>query len=126
MRTGKDKCALCNPPSGILCMLCATCVGKSPVGCTRARICKRLWSPGIDSGESTPPGYVAWRAGTINMVAVPARQAGNRFLGSLKDLQIPVQYTISTKHMLVCGKYSAVPFLRFSSCVHAPEPNSHQ
>ncbi len=55
----------------------------------RARICGRLWSPGIDSEESTPPGYVAWRAGTKNRVAVPARQAGNRFLGSLKDLQIP-------------------------------------
>ncbi len=26
---------------------------------TRARICKRLWSPGIDSEESTPPTYVA-------------------------------------------------------------------
>jgi hypothetical protein len=54
-----------------------------------ARICKRLWSPGIDSEESTPPGYVAWRAGTTNRVAVPARQAGNRFLGSLKHLQRP-------------------------------------
>ncbi len=42
----------------------------------RARICKRLWSPGIDSEESTPPGYVVWQAGTTNRVAVPARQAG--------------------------------------------------
>jgi hypothetical protein len=25
----------------------------------RARICKRLWSPGIDSEESVPPSYVA-------------------------------------------------------------------
>ncbi len=41
-----------------------------------ARICKRLWSPGIDSEESTAPGYVVWRAGTTNRVAVPARQAG--------------------------------------------------
>jgi hypothetical protein len=37
---------------------------------------------------SIPPAYVAWRAGTINKVAVPTRQAGNRFLGSLKGLQI--------------------------------------
>ncbi len=41
-----------------------------------ASICKRLRSPGIDSEKSTPPGYVAWRAGTTNRVAVPARQAG--------------------------------------------------
>ena len=30
----------------------------------RARICKRLWSPGIDSEESISPTYVAGRAGT--------------------------------------------------------------
>jgi hypothetical protein len=42
----------------------------------RARICKSLWSPGIDSEESTPPAYLAWRAGTTNMVIVPACQAG--------------------------------------------------
>ncbi len=28
--------------------------------------------------------HVAWQAGTANRVVVPARQAGNRFLGSLK------------------------------------------
>jgi hypothetical protein len=28
----------------------------------RARICKRLWSPGIDFEESISPAYVAWRA----------------------------------------------------------------
>ncbi len=32
--------------------------------------------------------YVALRAGTPNRVVVPSRQAGNRFLGSLKGLQI--------------------------------------
>jgi hypothetical protein len=51
---------------------------------TRARICKRLRSPGIDSEKSIPLDYVAWRAGTTNRVVVPARQAGNRFRGSLK------------------------------------------
>jgi hypothetical protein len=30
----------------------------------------------MDSEESTPRGYVVWRAGTTNRVAVPARQAG--------------------------------------------------
>jgi hypothetical protein len=32
--------------------------------------------------------YVAWRASTSTRVVVPARQAENRFLGSLKGLQI--------------------------------------
>ncbi len=35
-----------------------------------------------------PPAYAAWRACTSNRVVVPARQAGNRFLGSLKGLQV--------------------------------------
>ncbi len=35
-----------------------------------------------------PPAYVAWRAGTTYRVVVSAREAGNRFLDSLKDLQI--------------------------------------
>ncbi len=59
----------------------------------RARICKRIRSSGIDSEESIPVAYVAWRAGITNMVVVPARQAGNRFLGSLQDLQIRAQAT---------------------------------
>jgi hypothetical protein len=50
--------------------------------------CKRLRSLGIDSEGSIPPAYVAWQAGTTNRVVVPARQAGNRYLGSLKGLQI--------------------------------------
>ncbi len=53
-----------------------------------ARIWKRLRSPGIDSRESIPLTYVAWLVCTSNRVIVPARQAGNRFLGSLKGLQI--------------------------------------
>ncbi len=54
----------------------------------RDRICKRLRNPGIDSEESILPAYGAWRAGTTNKVVVPARQAGNQFLDSLKGLQI--------------------------------------
>ncbi len=73
-------------------------VGKGlPYRPARARIWKGLRSPGIDFEESIPesipPTYVAWRAGTINRVAVPARQTGNRFLGSLKGLQIRAQNT---------------------------------
>jgi hypothetical protein len=50
----------------------------------RARICKRLRSPGIHSEDSIPPAYVAWRSGKTNRVVAPTCQAGNRFLGSLK------------------------------------------
>ncbi len=60
----------------------------------RARICKRLRRPGIDSEDSIPPAYVAWRAGTTNKVIVPARQAENRFLGSTKGLQIRAECVI--------------------------------
>ncbi len=40
----------------------------------RARIFKLLRSPEIDSKESIPPAYVAWRAGskTLFLLAVPA------------------------------------------------------
>jgi hypothetical protein len=55
---------------------------------SRARICKHIRSPGIDSDESIPPAHVAWRGGTTNMIVGPARQAGNRFLGSLEGLQM--------------------------------------
>jgi hypothetical protein len=47
---------------------------------------------GIDFASLVP-----WRAGTKNRVVVPARQAGNRFLVSLKGLQIPAQYTVPYK-----------------------------
>jgi hypothetical protein len=49
----------------------------------RARICKRLWSPGIDcaSLSSLAGQYDKWGF-------VPARQAENRYMFSLKDLQI--------------------------------------
>jgi hypothetical protein len=46
--------------------------------------------------ESIPPHYVARGAATTNRVVVPARQAGNRFLGSLKGLQIQAQGVIVT------------------------------
>ncbi len=53
----------------------------------------------IDSEEAIPPDYVARRAGTSNRVVVPARQAENRFLGSLKDLQIRAQASKRSKTM---------------------------
>ncbi len=48
-----------------------------------ARICKCLRSPGIDSKESIPPAYVAWRAGTSNRVVVPARPCWESIPGLL-------------------------------------------
>jgi hypothetical protein len=58
-----------------------------------AHICKSLRRPGIDSEDSIPPAYATWRAGTTNSVVVPARQAGNRFLGSIIGLQIRARAT---------------------------------
>ncbi len=42
-----------------------------------------LGSPGIDSKESTPPAYVAWRASTIDNPIPP------RFLAPIDFLKIP-------------------------------------
>ncbi len=55
---------------------------------TWARICKRLRSPGFDFKKSIQPAFVARRAWSSNKVSIQARQVGNRFLGSLKVLQI--------------------------------------
>ncbi len=68
----------------------------------RARNCRRLSSQGIESKESIPSSHSDWRAGTSNRVVVPVRhrQAGNRFSGSLKGIQIWAQaiwpYCMST------------------------------
>jgi hypothetical protein len=71
-----------------------------------ARICKRLGSPRIDFEDLIPPAYVALRAGTTNRTVVPARQAGNRFLGSLKGLEIRAlaQATIQSIPLVVTIK----------------------
>jgi hypothetical protein len=44
-----------------------------------------------------PLAYVPWRAGTTYRVVVPVRQAGNRFLGFLKGLQIRALERSSSK-----------------------------
>jgi hypothetical protein len=64
------------------------CGNPPPTHVHQSRISKRLRSPGIESEEAIPPAYVAWRGGTSNRVVITARKAGNRFLGSLKGLQI--------------------------------------
>ncbi len=76
---------------------------------SRARICN-LWSPGIDSEESISPAYGAWRASTTNRVIVPVSQAGNRFLGSLKGLQIRAQTSLKNtngRHKQRSGQHSS-------------------
>jgi hypothetical protein len=60
-------------------------------GYFRVSICKLLRNPGIDSGEPIPPVYVS--GGPVRQIGLsylPARLE-NRFLGSLKGLQIRVQ-----------------------------------
>ncbi len=42
--------------------------GSSIVLLSRAQICERLRGPGIDSKESIPPVYEAWRVSPINRV----------------------------------------------------------
>jgi hypothetical protein len=50
----------------------------------------------MDSKESILSAYVALRAGTSNRNVVPARRAGNRFMGSFKSLQIQAQANMQT------------------------------
>jgi hypothetical protein len=48
-----------------MCLFTSSSFPGNPVN--RAGIFKLLRSPGIDSKESIPPGYVAWRAGTTTL-----------------------------------------------------------
>ncbi len=70
----------------------------------RARTCNCLRSRGIDSNRFRQPMsyvYVALRSDTSNKVVVPpARQAGNRFLGSFKSLQIWALVAVSQWKLL--------------------------
>jgi hypothetical protein len=50
-----------------------------------------------------PPAYVAWRPGKTNRVVIPARQAGNRFLGSLEGLQIQALVPIGASFKFLLG-----------------------
>ncbi len=51
---------------------------------TRARICKRLRSPEIDSDESIPPAYVAWRADMTNKLTYTGPPGWESIPGLLK------------------------------------------
>jgi hypothetical protein len=80
-------------------------VDSSLMGTDRARTFRLLKSPGIDSKESIPPVYVAWRAGTaicsylvpspIDCLKIPAMYDNpipTRFLATIDCLKIPVLY----------------------------------
>jgi hypothetical protein len=69
-----------------------------------ARICKRLRRPGIDSVESTPPAYVAWRTGIARYRYDKNLVVGiDSWAGSLKGLQIRAQRPVSmTKCNVMC------------------------
>ncbi len=69
--------------------------------------------------ESIPPAYEAWRASTRDRVVVLARQAGNRFLESSKDLEIrPLVYLNKTgmkDDRSWSGIFHGILFLLFKS-----------
>ena len=73
---------------------------------------KLLRSPGIDSEKSISPAHVAWRASTTNRVVVPDRQAGNRFRGSLKGLQIRALFSSSQAHSIIMMTLPHLFYLR--------------
>ncbi len=87
---------------------------------SRDRIGKRLRGPGIDSIESIPPAYVAWRDGTLHWADVTAPQAGNRFLDYLKGLQIRAQSYISSNLFLAMNKVDANQFYLIQLMVTYP------
>jgi hypothetical protein len=69
----------------------------------RARICKRLRNPG---NRFRQPMWLGAPVRQIGLSFVPARQAGNRFLGSLKGLQIQALAS-PTVHQKTVGTVSA-------------------
>ncbi len=81
----------------------------------RARIFKLLRSAGIDSTESIPPAYVAWRAGTSTH-CIPTR-----FLAPTDCLKIPAQLKGCMVGVWVVGggesEVPPTPAVLFLSCV---------
>ncbi len=57
---------------------------KPPPNCFPEPEFVKVYGALIDSEESIPPAYVAYRAGTTDRVVVPARQAGRSIPGLLK------------------------------------------
>ncbi len=63
--------------------------------------------------------YVAWPAGTSNRAVVLARQAWNRFLGSLKELQIRAQSLYSVHCTLYTVQILVYIYLVILMCCRA-------
>ncbi len=64
--------------------------------------------------------YSLWRAGTSIRIVLPARQAGNRFLGSLKSLQNRALMSLNSKVGFQRNnkKYKNNPkFMRLKMCL---------
>ncbi len=93
------------------------------------RICKRLRIPGIDSKESIPPAYVAWRSGTMitYLSNRPARLHRLGFLNVYKYglcstfLLFPVSPALYLSCTTVCNVYVSSSFISVHSC----SPLSH-
>ncbi len=75
------------------------------------------------SQASIPPAYVAWRGGTSKRVVVPttARQAGNRFLGSLQGFQIRAQSFVNSSSepvfLNIYGAQESIPGMNSASAL---------
>ncbi len=83
----------------------------------RARICKRLRSPGIDSMKSIPPAYVAY-SGPVGTTTIFIIGWLNRFLGI--DSWAPEKFTNSGAGLVGCEilKISPRPSVKsFSICL---------
>ncbi len=79
----------------------------------------------LGTQKSIPPAFVAWRAGTSNRVVVPARQAGNRFLDSLKGLQIRALLSTSPPPCLTSRSNAASPYTLPTPCKDRHAITSH-
>ncbi len=91
-----------------------------------ARICKLLWSPGIDSEESIQPAYVAWRACTTNRVLCRPVRLGIDSWASLKVYKYGLWYITKLNSgssvLLLCVVYALqksgiFPWISFSAYI---------
>jgi hypothetical protein len=78
----------------------------------RDRIYKRVISLGVDSEESIPSAYVAWRAVTTNRVSDRPARLGIDYLCFLKDLQIRtlVRANVRFHKLKILRGFAETPF----------------
>ncbi len=92
-----------------------TCIGVVKSG-TRARIFKRLWSPGIDSKVSIPPAYVAWRAGTITLFLIGAYSPYRFFKNSSSGVHSQKRKIELARQIILEQSINSTTFSRTFSC----------